>query len=567
VTTLNPADKKNSNVVLSNGNLTVTGNDASNNWVRSTTAKTDKVYVEVTHTTVANSCFGIADLSALTFPGSNAKSFGLYSNGYGSINGAFPDWLTPYVSGNVAGMAIDFTAKLVWCRVGAGNWNGSPTANPAAGIGGFSIADYTGAANYFVSSGGTGSVATVNFGATAFANAAPAGFGAWDPGLLGINFPSSPVTGQIFTPPGGPTWQWNFEGKWRRNPGTATPFNRVGNPSMQISQQNGNASSTAVGFYAADQWPMSKVQATGTCAVARVQSITPRGSPNRLRMAVTVAQTTLAAGDYMGFYHRIEGNRIADLRWGTASALQAVLRFGFRAPAGTWAFSFRSGDTATAPRAYSIPIVVPAGKANQDVEYTFVIPGPTSGGFPNDNTCGLELWFTPAAGTNYAVGADLTWRTASTIGVAGQSNGFSSTSNVFEVFDVGLYADPLLTGVAPEFQQPLYEDDLFDCLRYWYPAFGLRGSASGNNWGPAQETHHVPMRISPAYAIVGTPLMNDLTTVVAITTISATGAYLKPTDQSIELGLYQSGTSFIITRSLIHHWDSDANYIAVSARM
>ena len=185
MTTLNPSDKKNSNVVLSNGNLTVTGNDASNNWVRSTTSKASgKYYVEATHTTVANSVFGIADLSAMTYPGFDAKSFGLYSNGFGSIAGAFPDWLTPYASGNVVGMAVDLTAKLVWWRVGAGNWNGSGTANPATGTGGFNVSTYTGTPHYYVSSGGPGSVSTINFGATAFANAAPSGFGPWDAPLV-----------------------------------------------------------------------------------------------------------------------------------------------------------------------------------------------------------------------------------------------------------------------------------------------------------------------------------------------------------------------------------------------
>ena len=181
LTTLNPLDKKSDLVVLSNGNLTATGTDTGgNNWVRSTSAKTGKRYVEFTATTVANSVFGIADLSAMTFPGANAKSFGLFYHGFGSINGTFPDWLTAYASGNVVGMAVDLTAGLVWWRTGAGNWNGSGTANPATGAGGFSIAAYTGTPHHIIVSGDNGHVATVNFGATAFANAAPSGFVAWD---------------------------------------------------------------------------------------------------------------------------------------------------------------------------------------------------------------------------------------------------------------------------------------------------------------------------------------------------------------------------------------------------
>jgi len=179
-TTLNPLDKKNVNVVLSNGNLTVSGSDVSNNWVRSTTAKTGKRYVEFTTTTVANSINGISDLSALTYPGADAHSFGQFANGAGSINGTFPAWGPTYASGDVLGMAVDLTAKLVWYRVGAGSWNAGGTANPATGVGGWDISLYTGTPHHLVVSGDTGMVTTVNFGGTAFANTAPAAFIAWD---------------------------------------------------------------------------------------------------------------------------------------------------------------------------------------------------------------------------------------------------------------------------------------------------------------------------------------------------------------------------------------------------
>jgi hypothetical protein len=187
MTTLNPSDKKNVNVVLSGGNLTVTGTDTGgNNWVRSTTAQTGQRYIEFTTTTVANTIFGIADASGITtYPGNDAKSFGLFSNGFGSINGTFPDWgggtpYNTYASGNVVGMAVDLTAKLVWFRIGGGNWNGSAGNSPSTATGGISISAYTGTTHYVVVSGDNTCVTTVNFGATAFAASAPSGFLSWD---------------------------------------------------------------------------------------------------------------------------------------------------------------------------------------------------------------------------------------------------------------------------------------------------------------------------------------------------------------------------------------------------
>ena len=184
-TTLNPLDKKDANVVLSNGNLTVTGTGSANNWARSTTTQTGRRYVEFTITTNTNSVVGIGDLSSLNYPGDDAGSFGLFSNGYGSIAGTFPNWSTPFTSGDVVGMAVDFDAKKVWFRKNGGNWNGNASYNPATATGGFSTSLYTGTPHYVLVSGDLNSVTTINFGATAFAAAAPAGFAAWDSGLSG----------------------------------------------------------------------------------------------------------------------------------------------------------------------------------------------------------------------------------------------------------------------------------------------------------------------------------------------------------------------------------------------
>lgn len=184
MTTLNPADKKNGDVVLSNGNLTVTGNDVGgNNWVRSTDPQNGKVYVEFSIDTVANTVVGIADagISIPSYIGSDDDSFGLFYHGFGSLNGNFPDWETPYTTGDIVGMAIDLDNKLVWWRVGSGAWNGSVTADPETGTEGIALgSDYIGTEHLVVVSGDETCVTTVNFGATSYANPAPVGFGPWE---------------------------------------------------------------------------------------------------------------------------------------------------------------------------------------------------------------------------------------------------------------------------------------------------------------------------------------------------------------------------------------------------
>jgi len=82
--------------------------------------------------------------------------------------------------GNVICVAIDLTAQTIWMRVNGGNWNLSGTADPATGVGGVSFAGIN-AGPYFpaISSSDNGSIATANFGATAYAQTAPSGFGNW----------------------------------------------------------------------------------------------------------------------------------------------------------------------------------------------------------------------------------------------------------------------------------------------------------------------------------------------------------------------------------------------------
>lgn len=80
-------------------------------------------------------------------------------------------------SGNVVCVAVDATNRLIWFRVGSGSWNGSGTANPAIGGGGFGIGQT--AALYPAICTDESAVFTANFGASAFSQTPPAGFSSW----------------------------------------------------------------------------------------------------------------------------------------------------------------------------------------------------------------------------------------------------------------------------------------------------------------------------------------------------------------------------------------------------
>jgi hypothetical protein len=81
------------------------------------------------------------------------------------------------------GVAVDLTNQLIWFRNGQTNrWNASNTANPATGAGGISFTPSSGLfpmGSIDVNSSGD-QVVVANFGASAFAWAAPSGFSSWN---------------------------------------------------------------------------------------------------------------------------------------------------------------------------------------------------------------------------------------------------------------------------------------------------------------------------------------------------------------------------------------------------
>ena len=165
---------------------------------------------------------------------------------------------------------------------------------------------------------------------------------------MAFDFPASPSIGTTYSPAGGPSYIWNGTA-WQvygASPpvATADTRNRVINPAMQISQENADDTASTNNYWPADMWPVIFGGVTPVVSVQRFASVTPNGSKYRIHLAVTTADTSIAAGDYYTVRHYIEGINISDLRWGTANAKPIVLRFGFSANTGTYAVGLTSLD-------------------------------------------------------------------------------------------------------------------------------------------------------------------------------------------------------------------------------
>ena len=240
------------------------------------------------------------------------------------------------------------------------------------------------------------------------------------------------------------------------------PKNYIVNPGMRISQENGTSSGTASQYYPVDQW-ITSISHDGTTTFQQVSSATPGGSENRIRMTVTSADTSIVAGQWAILAQLIEGLRTADLQWGTSNATDVVVRFGFKGPAGTYAVAIKNGDN---NRSFVREFTISGGDADTDTLQTVTFPGDTSGTWDKDNTTSFRLLFTFAVGSTHQTTADA-WQSGNYLGTSSTSNGIGTTSDVFEIFDVGLYADPDSTGLAPRFELPHYDTDLQECMRYY----------------------------------------------------------------------------------------------------
>jgi hypothetical protein len=236
--------------------------------------------------------------------------------------------------------------------------------------------------------------------------------------------------------------------------------NYVLNGAMMVSQENGSTAGTATNYYPVDGWVIGAAGTTGTFSLAQVASTTPGGSPNRIRLTVTAADASVGAGDIVHIFQRIEGLRMADLLFGTASAKTITVQFGVKAPAGTYCVAILN---AAANRSYVSEYVITAADVIAgDVIKSVTLPGDITGTWNKDNLLGLQISFTVMAGTTFQQAAGA-WGAGNVYGSSNQFNLFGTNGNVFELFDVGLYEG----NVAPVFQVPDYASELAVCQRYW----------------------------------------------------------------------------------------------------
>jgi hypothetical protein len=265
---------------------------------------------------------------------------------------------------------------------------------------------------------------------------------------------------------------------WRQlAPATADTRNRIVNPAFQISQENGTTF-VGNGAYPVDQFQLQT--SIPTVVAQKIAFVAGHPQTFGINTVLSTPKPSLAANDVWQIVQNIEGINIADLRWGTGPAKSIVIRFkGLCSITGTFTLSVRND---TGARHYMAPFTVAV--ANTWQEFVIPIPGDTTGTWLTDTSKGLIVSWGLAAGSSITGGV-AGWNVGTNMAQLPGNTNLAAAVNSFFIADVGLYADPAKTGLAPPWEMPDEAEELRACQRYWqktYAAFVTQGVTTGNSY-------------------------------------------------------------------------------------
>jgi hypothetical protein len=281
---------------------------------------------------------------------------------------------------------------------------------------------------------------------------------------------------------------------------------------MNVAQRGtSQASITTSGFYTVDRFATS-ISGLGAWTQSQDTTVpTAKGFTKSLKMDVTTADSSPAAGDFCAIQYKIEAQDLQLLKYGTSSAETITLKFHVRSPkTGTHIVHIYQNDgTRHISKAYTI------SSANTYQEVTINIEGDTGGTINNDNGIGLQVEFFLGAGTNFTSGTLATsWAGYTQANSAvGQVNCADNTANNFFITGVQLEVGPEATA----FEHRSFAEELTLCQRYYWKQDSPFTSATTFTTGAAYGTSNtygmiffpVPMRTGGSGISMGYSALSD----------------------------------------------------------
>jgi len=234
--------------------------------------------------------------------------------------------------------------------------------------------------------------------------------------------------------------------------------NRIINGDMRIDQRNAGASVTPTTLtFGVDRWGSSE-QTDGSITLQQSGTV-PVGFTSSLLVTVTSADSSLGATQYAILRQGIEGVNISDLNWGTSNARPVTLSFWVRSSL-TGAFG---GAIQNNAQDRSYPFSYTINSANTFEYKTVTIPGDTTGTWLTNNSAGMFVWFSFAAGSTYS-GTAATWASSLLFAPTDATNLLGTNGATWYLTGVQLESGT----VATPFERRSYGQELALCQRYYF---------------------------------------------------------------------------------------------------
>jgi hypothetical protein len=269
--------------------------------------------------------------------------------------------------------------------------------------------------------------------------------------------------------------------------------NIIINGDMSIAQRATSATGiTGNGYNTIDRM-LTGMATAGTWTQSQDTDVpSGQGFAKSLKMDCTTANASLSAGSAILLHHRIEGQNVQYLKYGTSSAESLTLSFWVKSnKTGTYIAELdQNGNSRDYSQSYTI------NSANTWEKKILTFDGDTSATLANDNTQQLEVNFWLAAGTDYASGTlNNAWSsTVNANRAVGQVNLADSTSNEWYITGVQLEAGT----TASDFEFLPHDINLKRCERY-YQVIAPNNGSSFNSFANGQYYQSNSIRTSYKY--------------------------------------------------------------------
>ena len=270
--------------------------------------------------------------------------------------------------------------------------------------------------------------------------------------------------------------------------------NLIINGDMRIAQRGTSASGASSGntYKTIDRFSFG-LSSAGTWTMSQDTDVpSGKGFANSLKLDCTTANGSLSAGSTLFINHKMEGQNLQHLKYGTSNAEKLTLSFWVKSnKTGTYILELdQDGNAKNYCQSYSIT------SADTWEKKTITYDGDTVSSLANDNTNELEVHFWLGAGTDYTSGTLATsWESTTNANRAvGQVNLADSTSNYINITGVQLEVGD----AASDFEFVPYDMELARCHRYyWQKTEAVQGSKYSSFAGAQTSTVINSMLILP----------------------------------------------------------------------